>query len=207
PARKHRVDRADGDEQAFAAATALIGEAGIHARDVFVQKGVETAGPSFGDAMGAQLPDERRRSAQCLVGEGRLAEGNAGVDETGGRGLGGVCAKRGSCGDGCLDEAATGKANHSLTPFALRIGSMRRLRFSPRMSLRAVSGMFAPNTFASWEAKLRPPVSLPYSTRSGPSSRTAISVKPATGSEPARSESTFLRVRMARMPSSQSPPV
>src|ERR1035441_10373456 len=48
-----------------------------------------------------------------------------------------------------------------LTPFSLSIGLSSRLQFSPRISRFADSGMSAPNTFPSWEAKLRPPASLP----------------------------------------------
>src|ERR1035441_4113044 len=48
-----------------------------------------------------------------------------------------------------------------LTPFSLSIGLRRRLQFSPRINRFADSGMSAPNTFPSWEAKLRPPASLP----------------------------------------------
>jgi hypothetical protein len=39
--------------------------------------------------------------------------------------------------------------DHGLTPFASRIGVMRRRRFSPRMSRRSTSAMSAPSTLAS----------------------------------------------------------
>ena len=50
---------------------------------------------------------------------------------------------------------------HSATPFCLRIGLSSRPQFSTRINRFADSGMYAPNTFPSWEAKLRPPASLP----------------------------------------------
>lgn len=50
---------------------------------------------------------------------------------------------------------------HSFTPFCLSIGISSRLQFSPRINRFADSGMSAPSTFPSCEAKLRPPASLP----------------------------------------------
>src|SRR5262249_54117271 len=46
-------------------------------------------------------------------------------------------------------------------PFALRIGVIMRFKFPPRIIRRASSGMPAPVTLPSCEAKLRPPTSLP----------------------------------------------
>src|ERR1019366_7315542 len=67
--------------------------------------------------------------------------------------------------------------DHTVMPLDLRIGSSKRRWFPPMISLRADSGISAPITLPSCDAKLRPPTSLPYKTRSAPSSRTAISVK------------------------------
>src|SRR5260370_40830526 len=99
-----------------------------------MEQAIQAAGPRLDHALGAKVGDQ-----VCCVVQGQAAEGPARQ----------------------IDIYINDGAVHKRTPFALRIGPRRRLRFPPRMSRLASSEMAAPCTFASWEAKLRPPASLP----------------------------------------------
>ena len=58
-------------------------------------------------------------------------------------------------------EMAGALADHEAYPFAFRLGCSRRRRLPPRISSFAESGISAPMTFATWEANVLPPTSLP----------------------------------------------
>src|SRR5262245_16103973 len=152
-------------------------EPGIDRRDVLVQHAVEAGDPGLLDLHFPELRHEPRSLLEPVPAERPVAQVGIRVD------------------------------GHGFTPFAVRIGVSSRLRFSLKISCLSASTRSAPGTFAIWDAKLRPPASLPNRTRSAPSSRTAISANPVVGSLPPSSVTTFGDARIARRPGVQSPPL
>ena len=111
--------------------TALFRQPGIGARNVLVKNPVKAPRPGLRHAPLPQPGDEVRRLVSRQSPERPAGEIHIHVDD------------------------------HTLRPFALRIGASIRCRFPPRTSRRAGSGISAPITLASCDAKLRPAASLP----------------------------------------------
>src|SRR4051794_29902227 len=177
PVGELRIDGSERRQQAVAMRAALRRQSCVDTTDVLVQNPIETSRPSLHDILLAQSRHQVRSFVARQAPKRPAREVDVRVDD------------------------------HARYPFARKAGANSLRTFAPSTSSLAESGMSAPRTFASCEAKLRPPTSLPYTTRSGPSSRTAISTTPAVGSKPATSAQMFLAFRIMRMPRSQSPPV
>src|SRR5205807_8560557 len=164
-------------QEAFAVGIAIRGQPGVDTADILVQNPIETSCPRLDHIPLTQPRNQVGSLVSCQAAKRPAREMDVGIDD------------------------------HAWYPLARSAGVNSLRRFSPSTSSLAESGISAPMTLASCEAKLRPPTSLPYTTRSGPSSRTAISTTPAVGSNPAIPAHIFLVFRMMRMPRSQSPPV
>ena len=159
PVGQRRVHRPERDEQPVAMRAAVGGESQVHAGDVAVQEPVETAGPGLGDSQ----PSQRARPAPPA----RRAAGGG---------------------------TASATARHSRRSWFERdpLGAEDRCQHRPQVPAEDRPpdrrGDRRPN--GPWPVA-RQSCGLPHrcrrSCRRGPSSRTAISTKPAVGSEPARS--------------------
>src|SRR5690349_8870243 len=131
PAGELGINRAERDEETFAVRLALGYQAGVHSTNILMQNAVETAGPSLSNILFAQARHQVRSFVSDEAAKGPAREVDVGVDD------------------------------HALYPLRRRAGAKSRRRLPPRISSLAESGMSAPRTLESWEAKLRPPTSLP----------------------------------------------
>ena len=131
PVRKLGIYRSEGHEDALTEGATVLHEPGIYAGDVLMENPIETPCPSLPDVLLPQPGNQLGRLVRYQTPKGPTGETHVRVDY------------------------------HNRYPFICRMGVNRRRMFPPRINLFADSGMSAPMTFPSCEAKLRPPTSLP----------------------------------------------
>src|SRR5262245_33304598 len=99
PVRQLRVDRTEGEKHAASVATTLVGETGIHGREVLMYETIEAASPRLRDTLSPQHRDECSGVIATQTPQRPAGEVDVDVDER-------LSGSRSACCEGRSSKAA-----------------------------------------------------------------------------------------------------